>query len=101
MFPMVDKIKMGCWNIRGLNDPLKQVEVSRLIRGNKLSLVGTVETHVHESNKDRIRNKIWPSWNFVDIYYMDVLAEFGLDGILRLWRCRLFMSLLKLFLSRC
>lgn len=47
---------IGCWNTRGLNDPLKQLEVKFLIRSIKISIIGLVETHVHESNENRIRN---------------------------------------------
>lgn len=64
-------IKMGFWNTRGPNDPLKQVEVRNLIRYSSLSLLGIVETHVQESNKDKIRRSIHPSWKFVDNYSMD------------------------------
>lgn len=45
--------KLGGWNIRGLNDSLKQHEVARFISSNKLSMVGIVETQVQ--NKDVVR----------------------------------------------
>ncbi|XP_026378158.1 uncharacterized protein LOC113272552 [Papaver somniferum] len=64
-------IKIGGWNIRGLNDPLKQVEVSNFIQVNKLAMVGIVETHVQEANKSRIRNNICHSWSLVDNYSLD------------------------------
>lgn len=55
-------IKVGCCNLRGLNDPLKQKEVGRLIRDNKLVMIDIVETHIRESNKDRIRSNIFFTW---------------------------------------
>ncbi|XP_058180059.1 uncharacterized protein LOC131298595 [Rhododendron vialii] len=39
-------IKLGAWNIRGLNDPLKQKEVRSLILVNNFSLMGVVETKI-------------------------------------------------------
>ncbi|XP_026459010.1 uncharacterized protein LOC113359627 [Papaver somniferum] len=60
--------KIGGWNIRGLNDPLKLKEVGRFVALNKLSLVGIVETHVHEMNKDIIRLSINKNWRFLDNY---------------------------------
>lgn len=61
-------LKVAAWNLRGLNDPLKQVEVGSLIRQNKLSIVGILETHVQEVNKVQIRNNIQEGWHFVDNY---------------------------------
>ena len=39
-------IKIGAWNIMGLNDPNKQVEIRKTILDQKLSLIGIVETKV-------------------------------------------------------
>jgi hypothetical protein len=44
----------ACWNIRGLNDPLKQGEVRKLISEHHVSLCGLVETRVKECNKDNV-----------------------------------------------
>ena len=54
----------GCWNIRGLNDPMKQAEVRRFLREEKLSLCGLVETKVRDSNFLRVSRSINPSWKF-------------------------------------
>lgn len=69
---------IGCWNIRGLNDPLKQVEVSNLIRNNNIKICGLVETLVQESNKDIIRNNILPSWMYSDNYSYHALGRIWL-----------------------
>lgn len=63
--------KIAIWNIRGSNDPLKQVEVSSLIRSSEFSIIGLVETHVQSINASRIRNKIMPKWHFIDNYNND------------------------------
>ena len=36
--------KLGAWNIRGLNDPIRQKEARNIIAANKLSVCGIVET---------------------------------------------------------
>lgn len=41
---------MGAWNVRGLNDPLRQKEVLNLVRSQHLSLIGLVETKVRLEN---------------------------------------------------
>ncbi|KAG5536812.1 hypothetical protein RHGRI_024293 [Rhododendron griersonianum] len=43
-------VKVGSWNIRGLNDPLKQKEVRSVILANMFSLFGVVETKVRGEN---------------------------------------------------
>lgn len=59
---------IGNWNTRGLNDPLKQVEVRKLINSSSLKFCGLVETRVKASYKERIRNNIMPGWSFLDNY---------------------------------
>ena len=36
---LVPMIKLAAWNIRGMNDPLKQKELSTFVRVNSLSVV--------------------------------------------------------------
>jgi len=51
------------WNIRGLNDPMKQNEVRKLILEHKLSFVALIETKIKEVNKDRVLRAIAPGWH--------------------------------------
>lgn len=65
--------KVDAWNIRELNDPLKQVEIGRLTKDNKLSILGILETHVQINNNNNnnivsIRNKVQVGWHFLDNY---------------------------------
>lgn len=69
----------GCCNIRGLNDPMKQAEVMRFFRDERLSLCGLVETKVKDGNLLRVSRAIHPSWRF--FYHSGVLL-FG-----RIWVC--------------
>lgn len=43
-------VKIGTWNIRDLNNPLKQKEVASFLCANKLSVLGLVETKVRGEN---------------------------------------------------
>jgi exonuclease III len=42
-------MKIYCWNVRGLNNPLKQHEVVSLMKKNKLDVCGFVETKLASS----------------------------------------------------
>ncbi|KAH7836105.1 hypothetical protein Vadar_032774 [Vaccinium darrowii] len=62
--PVVNKKRgrgRGAWNIRGLNDPLKQKEVLSFIRSQKLSLVGIVEIKVRLENFDKTVRFCFPA----------------------------------------
>lgn len=60
-------MSIGCWNIRGLNDPLKQ-EVGKFIKENRLSICGLVETKVRECNALRIGRLAFGSWETINNY---------------------------------
>ncbi|XP_050217558.1 uncharacterized protein LOC126668397 [Mercurialis annua] len=45
---------IGAWNIRGLNDPITQLEVKKLICTHQLSLIAIVETSVREVNIKKV-----------------------------------------------
>ena len=42
-------MKIYCWNVRGLNSPLKQYEVVNLMKKNKLDVCGLIETKLASS----------------------------------------------------
>ena len=72
-------IKLAAWNIRGLNDPLKQTELKSFVRVHSLSVVCLLETRIRESNKDRIFTSIFPGWNLLHNYDHALLG--------RIWVC--------------
>jgi len=45
---------IGCWNVRGLNDPIKHSELRRLIQQERVAPFGLVETRVRDRNKDDV-----------------------------------------------
>ncbi|XP_022842002.1 uncharacterized protein LOC111365698 [Olea europaea var. sylvestris] len=69
----------GYWNVRGLNDPLKQSKVKNLITSNRLSLCGLVETKVKEKNQNKVANAIFKSWS--------VLTNYNCSPLGRIWIC--------------
>ena len=56
------------WNVRGLNDPLKQKAVVSRIRELKVSLVCLLETRVKENNMMSIINIHFQSWQVYHNY---------------------------------
>ena len=53
-------VKFATWNIRGLNDPLKQKEVHSFVMSNDIDFVFILETRVRVYNKDKIFNALLP-----------------------------------------
>ena len=53
------------WNIRGLNCPLKQRDITRFISQNQIVVMGFLETKVRMPNQDKILTKFMPHWKFV------------------------------------
>ncbi|XP_056685776.1 uncharacterized protein [Spinacia oleracea] len=52
------------WNVRGLNDPNKVVEVRRLLETNKISVIALLETRVKENKASKIQNKLGSCWKW-------------------------------------
>lgn len=61
-------LHFGFWNLRGLNDTLKQKEAKKFINNNKLSLIGLLEHKIKEVNAKRVLNFICPQWHFAHNY---------------------------------
>ena len=72
-------VKFTSWNIRGLNDPLKQREVRSFVKSQALEFICLVETRVRASNRDRIFSSLLPGWRLFHNY------EHALLG--RIWIC--------------
>ena len=72
-------IKLAARNIRGMNDSLKQKELSTLVRAHSLSVVCILETRVRIHNRIRIFNSILPGWEMHHNYEHAALG--------RIWVC--------------
>ena len=61
-------VNLAFWNIRGLNGPLKQKEIRKLIRSNSLDLMAILETKVRENNSESVTNSVCKDWLWVNNY---------------------------------
>ena len=59
---------LASWNVRGVNEPHKQKEVSSLIRKHSISLLGLNETRTQSSKHLSIIHAICPSWRYFTNY---------------------------------
>ena len=73
-------VKFASWNIRGLNDPLKQKEVHSFLESHALDFVCILETRVRPSKKDRIFNSILPGWRLFHNYDHALLGRIWICG---------------------
>ncbi|KAL0347780.1 UNVERIFIED_CONTAM: hypothetical protein Scaly_1794000 [Sesamum calycinum] len=55
-------MRIGFWNVRGFNRPLKHNGVAHLIKNNQLCLLGILETKLATSAIARIINRTFPGW---------------------------------------
>jgi len=58
-------VRLGCWNIRGLNWPNKQDDIKIFLQLNNVGLVGFLETKIKEKNVDKVPNRMIPGWNWI------------------------------------
>jgi exonuclease III len=70
---------IGCWNVRGLNDPIKHSALRPLIHQERIALFGLVETRVRDKNKNNVSQLLLRNWSF--LYNFD----FSCRG--RFWVC--------------
>lgn len=61
-------MNIACWNVRGLNKPLRQREVVRFLRSNNVALVGLLGTRVKQNKAGNARKLFGPTWQFADNY---------------------------------
>lgn len=59
---LLSAMVFACWNVRGLNDPLKEGEVRKLISEHRLSLCGLIETRVKEIHKGSLLMALAREW---------------------------------------
>lgn len=55
-------IHFGFWNLRGLNDPLKQKAAKKILNKNQLSLIGLIEHKIKQPNIKRVISFMCPRW---------------------------------------
>ncbi|KAL2246088.1 UNVERIFIED_CONTAM: hypothetical protein Sindi_2877000 [Sesamum indicum] len=55
-------MKIGFWNVRGFNRPLKHNGVAHLIKNNRLCLLGILKTKLAASTIPKILSRSFPGW---------------------------------------
>lgn len=58
----------GVWYIRGLMDPMKQVEIISLVRSNNLSCIGILEIKVNLSLFEEFSARLLSGWLWTSNY---------------------------------
>ncbi|XP_074302744.1 uncharacterized protein LOC141634485 [Silene latifolia] len=54
--------KLGCWNVRGMNNINKQGDIKWFLHQNKIGLYGLVETKIKIANFDSVLNNLGQRW---------------------------------------
>ncbi|XP_050238208.1 uncharacterized protein LOC126687695 [Mercurialis annua] len=71
-------MKYATWNIRGLNEPLKQAEVKRLLAKNNIDLAGIIETRVRFANRDKV-------WRKMNLQGWDKIHNYTHSDLGKIW----------------
>ena len=56
--------KITAWNIRGLGKSIKQIEVRKLIRNEKLCVCAILETHMKKERIQKIGDRVFGNWSW-------------------------------------
>lgn len=87
-------VNMLCWNVRGLNGPIKQKEVKLLCNIENVGLVGLLETKIKINKIEEIARKMFDGWQYItnlechyngriwitwrsDFYRVDIITKSG------------------------
>ncbi|GAV93108.1 Exo_endo_phos domain-containing protein, partial [Cephalotus follicularis] len=65
----------GSWNIRGLNNPLKQEEVGRFLVANNVVICGLLETRTREDKVQNIISRICKNWEWTTNHLFSELGR--------------------------
>ncbi|GJV55852.1 RNA-directed DNA polymerase, eukaryota, reverse transcriptase zinc-binding domain protein [Tanacetum coccineum] len=56
--------KMAVWNIKGINNELKQKDAMNMLRGEKLQFCAFIETHLKTKSIKKVGNRVFGNWNW-------------------------------------
>ena len=68
---------ISSWNIRGLNQPPKQKEITNFVRNNHIDVLGIIESKVRKENQQKIQTSMLPGWEY--------LVSNTIDNSNRIW----------------
>ncbi|XP_021851602.2 uncharacterized protein [Spinacia oleracea] len=61
-------MNISSWNVRGMNDPSKIVELKKYLSNNRVNLVAFVETRVKENNCTKVQKNFGGAWSWEVIH---------------------------------
>ncbi|GLU12746.1 hypothetical protein SLE2022_294050 [Rubroshorea leprosula] len=61
-------IYLSTWNVRGLNDPIRQVDVKKFMLSNKVQFITLLETRVKKENSSRVVQMFGSQWGWLNNY---------------------------------
>ncbi|XP_021866679.2 uncharacterized protein [Spinacia oleracea] len=61
-------MNISSWNVRGMNDPSKIVELKKYLSNNRVILVAFIETRVKENNCTKVQKKFGGTWRWETNY---------------------------------
>lgn len=61
---------VASWNVRGLNDPQKQVEVRKMRHSKKLNVIALIETRVKAGKATKVHKK----WEINGVGMITIIA---------------------------
>jgi len=68
-------MKLLSWNIRGLNMPLKQKEIRRMVFSHRISILCLLETRVKQDNFPKVAGSMLPGWEIINNYSKHCLGK--------------------------
>ena len=63
-------MKIACWNIRGLNMPLKQNGVAHLLKQHSIDVMGVLETKLNQNKLQRIMRTKFGGWMHINNFHL-------------------------------
>ncbi|GLT38165.1 hypothetical protein SLA2020_124300 [Shorea laevis] len=61
-------IYLSTWNVRSLNDPIRQVDVKKFLLSNKVQFMALLETRVKQENSSRVVQTFSRQWGWLNNY---------------------------------
>ena len=93
--------KIGCWNVRGFNDPQKQNSVKSVLRKEDVKVFGLLETKIKRNKFEPVFGKLFEGWECFSNHQWSPLGRicifFGTPIFVRL---KMFHPLINLFCVR-
>ncbi|GAV92450.1 Exo_endo_phos domain-containing protein/DUF4283 domain-containing protein [Cephalotus follicularis] len=68
-------MKCTCWNVRGLNDSCKQLEIRNFVRQYDIAILGLLESRVRTVNKTKVARGLLKGWDSATNHHLSLLGR--------------------------